>query len=302
MRGFTVVPENGLGFCAVSIHYSADPWRDINSPDPEKAEAAAQWFDANRRAWPDPNDWNREFELNFYAGAGARVFPQYTELTHSRGIPTIRRRVLIRGWDFGWHCPVCVVMQIDGESRLCVLREYIGGRQTTKDFAQHVLDRCAADFSQTTGGWEDFCDPAGQQMKSLESEKSEKRDVDVLTGMGIFARSEYGWSRRDGRSLIHQLLAIRGDGTPGFYLDPTGAPILHQAFLGRYVYPESKDGKVKEEPDDATHPFADVMAALRYVAIGVHGRLGLRRLSLTAAPGPSVLYQDVEGYSVRRPR
>ena len=58
--------------------------------------------------------------------------------------------------------------------------------------------------------------------------------------------------------------------------------MLTQAFLGRYVYPEVKsaDVKIKEEPDDETHPWADLMASLRYLVIGVHRKLALRRFQL----------------------
>ena len=62
---------------------------------------------------------------------------------------------------------------------------------------------------------------------------------------------------------MHQLLRLRADQTPGLFVDPLGCPILTQSFLGRYVYESTKDGRVKEEPDDATHPYSDVMAAIR---------------------------------------
>jgi len=67
-------------------------------------------------------------------------------------------------------------------------------------------------------------------------------------------------------------------------VDPEGCPLTTQAFLGRYVFPTTKDGRQKEEPDDQTHPWADVMAAVRYLVIGLHRQLGLMRLAIGATP------------------
>src|SRR5204862_3461974 len=85
-----------------------------------------------------------------------------------------------------------------------------------------------------------------------------------------------GWSRKDGRSLIHQLLRERTDGTPGLYVDGAGCPIVLQAFLGKFCFPETRNG-VRDEPDEGLHPWADVQAALRYMCTGLYSALGLRR-------------------------
>ena len=279
MRGFQL-SENALNFSVVRLHYTADPEHDPGHQDEKVRDRAQRWLDLQRSLWPDPNDWSREMEINFFVAAGRRVFPQFTEETH--GVitsPLHRRRVLYRGWDFGWHSPCCLIAQIDGKDRLIVLKEVVGSQQTTRDFAQSVIDKCAQWFPQHTAGFEDFCDPAGQQVQSIESEKSERRDIEVLNGLGIFPKYEHGWSRKDGRSLVHQLLRIRNDRTPSLYIDPAGCQVLVRAFLGGYCFPETKDGKIHEEPDDKIHPWSDVIAALRYLVTGLHGRLGLRRLS-----------------------
>ena len=275
--GLAISPENALGFIPIWCHYSTDPDKWPENPDPVKAEAAQKWLELQRKAYPDPNDFAREFEISWWVGKGTRVFPQFTERVHMAPLQHRRGRVVYRGWDFGFHAPVILAAQIDTKDRLLVLREMVGSQTTTSDFAHRVIKDCAAAWPQNSAGYEDFCDPAGQQIKSVESEKSERRDVEVLNGMGIFPKYEWGWSRKDGRSLVHQLLQVRTDGSPGLLVDPAGCPILAQAFLGRYVYPETKDGKVHEDPDDKTHPYADVMAALRYLVTGLHQKLGLRR-------------------------
>lgn len=215
--------------------------------------------------------------MNFHVGKGSRVFPQFSETYHLRSIPFNKRKVLYRGWDFGWHAPCVLVAQIDSQDRLLVIREIVGQQLTTTDFAQRVIQTCAEQYPLHVAGFEDYCDPAGQQVKTIESERSEKRDIDILNGLGIYPEYEYGWSNKDGRSLIHQLLRLRTDGMAGISVDPEGCPLLMQAFLGRYIYPERKDGTVQEDPDDDTHPWADLMAALRYLVTGLHVRLSLRR-------------------------
>jgi hypothetical protein len=195
---------------------------------------------------------------------------------------------------------VALIAQVDSRDRLLVLREVIGSQTTTKDFAQRVIEECAKAWPHNSAGYEDYDDPAGQQVSSIESEKSERRDAEVLNGLGIFTKHEWGWSRKDGRSLVHQLLQVRTDGSPGLLVDPAGCPILCQSFLGRYVYPETKDGKVQEEPDDKTHPYADVMAALRYLVTGLHGKLGLRRPIGNRTPTSPP--EDYTGYGLPRRR
>ena len=281
MKGFSVT-KNAMGFVAVRLHYSADPAKDpLNE---QHGESAQKWLDQQRSALPDPNDWQREYEINFFVGVGTRVFPQFTEERHGMPLQLTRRKIIYRGWDFGWHAPACLIAQVDSKERLCVLKEVVGAKQTTKDFAQTVIQKCAEWFPQHAAGFDDFCDPAGQQVKSLESEQSEKRDIEVLNGLGIYPKYEYGWSRKDGRALVHQLLQLRVDGTPSLYVDLAGCPLLGQSFLGRYVYPETREGKVREDPDDDTHPYADVMAALRYLVTGLHWKLGLRGRPSTPSP------------------
>jgi len=275
-----LVTDNALGFRSIRWHYSADPDKNPADPDPIRAASAQAWLRTMRESYPDPNDFAREMEINWSAGYGARVFPQFTDTHHAIGQTLRKHKVVYRCWDFGWHAPVCLFAQIDGDGRLCFLKELVGAKQTTHDFASDVVRRGVEWFPNHSAGFEDFCDPAGQQVKSMESERNERRDVEVLTGLGIHASFEYGWSKKDGRTLVHRLLELRADGTPSLLVDPEGCPLTTQAFLGRYVYPVSKDGREKKDPDDDTHPWADVMAAVRYGVIGLHRKLGLMRYAI----------------------
>ena len=151
-----------------------------------------------------------------------------------------------------------------------------------------------------SAGYRDFCDPAGQQAKSTASERSEVRDVEVLKALGIFPSWDYGWSRKDGRSLVHQLLAVRLDNTPSILVDAVRCPVLIQGFLGKYVYPSKKGGTAHDEPDESNHPWADAMACLRYLATGLYTALGLTRPGYQT-PAPQV-QQDYAGYGTPKRR
>ena len=284
MKGLSVT-TNPMGFTSVRLHYTADPSKDPFHKDPDVAKVAQLWLDGQRAQWPDPNDFEREYEINFFVGKGTRVFPQFSQALHCRDeIKPNKYKVVYRGWDFGWHCPVCLLAQIDPQGRLLVLRAIVGKEKSTRDFAQSVIEKCGQWFPNHAAGFEDFCDPAGQQVKAMESERNEKRDTEVLEGLGIHAKYEYGWSRKDGRALVHRLLTLRTDGTPGLLVDFGQCHLLAEAALGRYVYPEMQNGRIAEDPDDKTHPWADLMGALRYLVIGLHRKLGLPRMALASSP------------------
>lgn len=268
------VSENALGFTAVRLHYSADPAKDPTTPEGQK------WFTQARQTYPDPNQWAQEMEINWWVAAGTRVFPEFTESMHGIVLDGFRdRKVIYRAWDFGWHAPACLIAQIDSKDRLIVLKEIIGHENTTREFAENVIAKCAELFPYHNAGFQDFCDPAGQQVSSKANERSEVRDVEILNKLGIFPSWEYGWSRKDGRSLIHQLLVPRLDGTPSLYVNTAQCPVLLQAFLGKYVYPPKKGGIAADEPDENNHPWADAMASLRYLCTGLYSALGLRRFA-----------------------
>ena len=285
MRGYHA-ETNAMGFRAIRLHYTASEDKNPHHPDPDKAAQAQAWLERTRRIYPDPLQWAQEMEIAWWIAQGTRVYPEFNETQHTLVLDGfIPHKVIYRAWDFGWHAPACLLAQIDKQDRLVVLKEVVGHEKTTKEFAQDVIERCARWFPnmdrtnvlERTAGYKDFCDPAGQKVNAGASERSEVRDVEILNKLGIFPSWEYGWSRKDGRSLVHQLLLPRIDGTPSMYVIAPGCPILLQGFLGKYVYPPRKGGMAHDEPDENAHPWADVHAALRYLATGLYSALGLRR-------------------------
>lgn len=282
---------NALGIRAIRVHYSAASDKNVFSTDPTIAAKAQEWYDNARRIYPDPNQFAQEMEINWWMAAGTRVYPEFSESLHCADLDGFReRKVIYRAWDFGWHAPACLIAQIDSRDRLVILKEIVGKEKITKEFAQQVIRQCAQWFPEHTAGFQDFCDPAGQKVSANASEHSEVRDVEVLNGLGIHPSWEYGWSRKDGRSLVHQLLQLRVDHTPSVYVNAAACPVLLQGFLGKYVYPARKGGTAHDEPDENSHPWADAHAALRYLATGLYSALGLRRAKAHAAPTQRVAH------------
>lgn len=282
---------NELGFQAIRIHYSSDPEKDRAHPDPEVAKRASEWYDRARRMYPDPLQWQQEMEISWWVAAGLRVYPEFNETLHCLPLDGYReRKVIYRAWDFGWHAPACLIAQIDSKDRLIVLKEIVGNQELTKEFAQKVIKKCAEWFGAHSAGYQDFCDPAGQKVNSGANERSETRDVEILGSLGIHPTWEYGWSRKDGRSLVHQLLLPRTDNTPSMYVSNVDCPILVQGFLGKYVYPQDKSGTAHDEPKEDNHPWADVHAALRYLVTGLYTALGLRRPTHKPTPAREVTF------------
>jgi hypothetical protein len=275
------ISENALDFTVIRLHYTADPDKD------PATDAGLKWYESTRRLFPDPIKWEQEFEINWWVASGTRVYPQFTESQHCLDVDGYRaRKPIYRAWDFGWHAPACLIAQIDSKDRLVILKEVIGHQETTRDFSKRVIEKCSAWFPQQAQ-YRDFCDPAGQMHHSTASEKSEARDVEILQGLGIHPTWEWGWSRKDGRSLVHQLLVLRIDGTPSLYVVPSGAPVLLQGFLGKYVYPPKKGGTAHDEPDEGNHPWSDIHACLRYLVTGLYSSLGLRRPGAQPMSAPS---------------
>lgn len=290
MSGYSA-STNALGIRAIRVHYSASIEKDVTNADPETARRAAEWYELARRIYPDPNQWAQEMEINWWMAAGTRVYPEFSESLHCADLDGFReRKVIYRAWDFGWHAPACLIAQIDSRDRLVILKEIVGKEKTTREFAQSVIKQCAQWFPDHTAGFQDFCDPAGQKQSANASERSEVRDVEVLNKLGIYPSWEYGWSRKDGRSLVHQLLVLRVDGTPSAYINAGACPVLLQGFLGKYVYPARKGGTAHDEPDENSHPWADAHAALRYLATGLYSALGLRRVKAHSVPLSKVAY------------
>jgi hypothetical protein len=168
---------------------------------------------------------------------------------------------VIRSWDFGYHCPACLFLQVDADGRVLVLREVVGKEEMLLDFAGRVLVVSQQEFEEDTL-FEDVCDPAGAQ----RSDKSTQTSIEILNSLGIYPYYDR-MSIKDGLELIRMKLSARIAGVPGLQVDRSCLKLI-EAFEGGYRYgPSGGEAPLQE------HPYEDVMDCLRYAVMHKCGLL-----------------------------
>lgn len=233
----------------VSLHWSLHP---------HKTQA---WYEAQcQRMTPD--EIARELDINYRLSIRNRVFNEFAPKHKASNLQLNAHRRVVRVWDFGYHCPACLLMQEDERGRWLVLREYVGQRVALVPFAQQVL----RDMEQRYGldlMVSDYCDPAGGQV----NDKGEHTSIDLLNQLGIYPQGVRCPLVGSIEKVRHALLEERpplngqGDSSPALLIDSEGCPQLVLAFEGGYRYPpNAHDSELPLEE----HPYEDVMDCLRY--------------------------------------
>lgn len=177
--------------------------------------------------------------------AGSFSMDHCTDLTPMPGVP------VIRGWDFGFHHPVCVLIQIDHQDRVNVVREVVGHDEQLRDFAAKVVTATREWFPGSPV--EDYCDVAGNQRNdrgptACQILANEFHLTPMTRKMGV----------HQGIEALHWLLA-----------KPNGLRIDHgcrwgiKAFCGGY-YIDPKTDEPAKQPGEC---YDDWMDALRYAVV-----------------------------------
>lgn len=112
-----------------------------------------------------PPMWRRKYLLGQWGvvAPGAGVFAaDFDEQQHVRELRAVPGVPVIRGWDFGFHRPACVWVQIDAMDRVNVLHEVLGDKEPLRQFAKRVQEISKQRFPHVTE-WDDYCDVAGNQ-------------------------------------------------------------------------------------------------------------------------------------------
>jgi hypothetical protein len=230
----------------LSIHWSLHPHKDET------------WYEAQKSRMSE-DEIARELDINYHLSVKNRVFRNFTE-THKRNLSYIPGRRVIRSWDFGYHCPACLFMQLDSDDCLLVLHEEVGHEDLLTDFAARVLAKGAQLFPEAC--FEDICDPAGAQ----RSDKSAHTSIEILNSLGIYPY--YGRSNiQDGIELIRIKLSARIGEKPGLMVDRACTRLI-EAMEGGYRYTSEHSELPLEE-----HPYEDVVDCLRYAVIAKCGIL-----------------------------
>lgn len=235
-EGFTT-KRNNNGFVVGFLHYSADPTKNT------------EWVDEVKKGYPSLDIWRQEMELDFTKASGRRVYPDFKTELHVSKLSPIPYRDIWRGWDFGYHHPACVWLQVTDEDRLHVLAELLGTEIILQNFAENVNALSKKLFP----GW-DFKD-AGDPAVRARSDKNERTSADILRYMGIRIQSR-PMLVKDGINLIRSLCITRADGFVKLKVDESCNTLL-EGFLGGY------------QRDDEDEPIKDnyyehMFDALRY--------------------------------------
>lgn len=221
-----------------SIHWSLHPTKD------------AAWYELQKRRMTE-DEVARELDINYQLSSRDRVFREFT-VKHRRELQWNPFQNVIRSWDFGYHCPAVLFMQIDPFGRLRVLQEIVGERVQLRDFAQRVIDEGNALFPGAR--YEDYADPAGGQ----KSDKSEYTSLEILNQMGIYPAAK-SYTVFDGIELLRQAMTDIIEEIPGLIVHERCKNLI-AALEGGYRYAPDSDRIIQK------HPYEDVMDCLRYVA------------------------------------
>jgi hypothetical protein len=236
------------------------------------------WYARQQRRM-SADELARELDIQYQLSSRDRVFTGFSE-HHRAELQPLAGRKIVRSWDFGYHCPACLLIQVDDRERLLVLREVVGDRELLSGFASRVQAVCQESFPDFE--FEDVCDPAGAQ----RSDKSALTSIEILNTLGIYPFHDR--SRiLDGVELIRLKLAEVADGLPALRVDDSCRHLL-EAFESGYRYAANAPEQIVEE-----HPYEDVMDCLRYAV--VH-KVGLRpkQLKRPSRPAP---YQPRSRYT-----
>lgn len=230
-------PRNRVYVC--EVHYRADP-----------EKRSAEWK-AQAQAGMPMAGWNREFEIDWETAEGAPVFPEY-QRDMRQPFPVLPEARLLRFWDFGHVCPVCLFAQLDLHGRLRVLAELVIPYTALPLMIESVKAMTLELMGRPTSCF-DCGDPAGESMTDLGAVRNELLKQGIL--LHTRPRTEGSYDALRARFL--RRVVIDGVQSPGFLLHPR-CPILHSALLsGFHLNP--KTGKPVDK-----HPAKDVCDALRY--------------------------------------
>jgi len=243
-------PKNGL--VCLELHYSADPSRR----DP-------LWKEQEKRHYAD-RAWRREQEIDWTAPAGEPVVPEYDARIHATVVPRDPKLRLLRGWDFGFVCPVVLFAQQPAFAQLQILRE-LCPFNTPLDQLLPMVRAISLEFGLEAGVF-DAGDPAIIRPRSGSPVQTDVGSTwELLTRAGIRMHThrpgtEVSYAQLRRRFLDRVLVPAVGQ-APALVLDQGGCPRLMEALAGGFHLSD-----VPPHAPVATHPEKDLIDALRYLS------------------------------------
>lgn len=203
-----------------------------------------------------PESWKRKFLYGEWGVlvTGTPVFQNFNSALHIVKEPSIIPTVpLMRGWDFGFHHPACVVLQVAPTGHAIIHWEKLGRDQDLQSFCGEVLEEHARLFPYAK--FEDYCDIAGAfanpQGLGVASPGAAKTGKDRNHSAVAVMRAEFGLFPRFRKLGIFQsiehlrkLVGQLASGVPLLRLSKDGCPILIDAFAGGYVLDTDRTEKL----------------------------------------------------------
>lgn len=247
----------------------------------DRPDRDQKWYEAERKKYDDPREFDREHGDSWDTFAGKPVFGTFDASRHAPVIDWFspaKGTVIYLGVDFGYHFPYCVWAWKDHEDRLCFLREYMGQDMNTDTFWEHVADISFAEYGECS--FRIFCDPAGAQKKSVSrkstipGEKDQQTDVEIIATVGrekgFKTHPEYHFSNVDtGIKRMRQMLKMRDGGTYGMMIDQGGCPVLVAAMAGGYHY---EDDEMPDENPEKDGYYDHAVDGARMIVANLYGK------------------------------
>ncbi len=247
IKGLEISENPKNKFTSVSLHYSADPMKDV------------AWATQERTEMPTRR-WNQEYELIWEVYEGSPVHPDFrttshvhaSDVAHEVGLP------IIRGWDFGLT-PSVVIIQPVG-LWVNVLDEIYEFDIGADRFSKLVFEYCNLNYPQVQ--WIDYGDPSAYT----------RSDVDESRVAEVIRRNSNGavHLRQGARGVevrldaVDELLCRLVDGRPRLMFNPRCEWAI-EAIGGGYHFPTRGKGRTsKQYRLPVKNDWSHVMDALQY--------------------------------------
>lgn len=231
------------GVHCLRIHYSADP-------DKSKDTAVGrQWIEDTKRGC-SPNDWLREFEIDYESYVGRPVIDSYAPHIHVKKLMYDSEEMLRISFDYGNQVCGATISQggkVHGFSarRLRFIGEVVrrGESAKTHEMVQAVKELVLARFPRS---WKNqrimcFCDPNGDQRQATTSDRSLDTNIKICNQYGFYPSSKK-FGVPESTQLMESVFArVLPDGLPMVLIDEECEYI--QAVCRGLHYPEVGKGK-----------------------------------------------------------
>ena len=241
----------------ITIHWSENPEHD------------QEWYKA-ATAGLDDQGIARMFELSFSHYAGDRVWNVYDRRVHLvEATKVIPSRVMLIGWDFGFHFPAVIFAQYNTRDQYVVHREHVDFDIGFDKFVKNTLDFSNSFYDRKKIPEIHFIDPAGFQnyhSRSASGAVSDVHEIKIQYGADTQIRVgalQTGTRDNEGPRLkeVRKLFNVRKDELPGMVINEKCETFV-DGCAGGYCYP-AKGGEVPDKNE-----YSHIQDCFQYLVTG----------------------------------